>query len=297
MVRLYHRMANYEQVIACQTRALEVVVQELGPHHPHVADAKMNLAVAYHEQGKFEQAFELLQGAEQVMLEHYGTSHPSTSLTQDNMAWSLLELGRAAEALVYADKALEGRRSALGNHNMDTAFSRITRSQSLVALGRFQDAVDELVRAEPDADNSFNLGYLYHVWGQAALGLEQLPLARAQFERALQFRQETGSKADEAGRTLIGLSKACHALQQREDARRFVGQAVTTLTTGLGNEHADTRKAVTWQQELEADSCAADDQEEGLATVQSRGAESSASLARGADVAGRAQTSGCCHIL
>jgi tetratricopeptide (TPR) repeat protein len=107
-----------------------------------------------------------------------------------------------------------------------------------------------LVRAEPDADNSFNLGYLYHVWGQAALGLGQGLLAREQFEKALVFRQETGSKADEAGRTMVGLSKAYRALELWEEARQFAQQAVTTLTTGLGNEHADTRKAVAWQQEL-----------------------------------------------
>eukprot|EP00045_Choanoeca_perplexa_P021779 m.7291 g.7291 ORF g.7291 m.7291 type:complete len:647 (+) comp8788_c0_seq1:78-2018(+) len=248
--RLYHRLSDYNKLIACQTRGLEVVIQELGENHPQTAEAKMNLAVAYHEQGKFEQALELLLSAEGVMLQDFGASHPSTNLTQDNIAWSLFELGRAEEALRYADKALEGRRSALGNHHTDTAFSRITRSQALVALNRFQEAIEELSRAEPDANESFNQGFLYHVWGQAALGLDQPMLARTQFEKALHYRQEAGSKADEAGRTLIGLSRACNALEDGEAAARFASQAVETLSSGLGSDHSDTRKAVSWQEEL-----------------------------------------------
>eukprot|EP00730_Choanoeca_flexa_P015083 TRINITY_DN6836_c0_g1_i1.p1 TRINITY_DN6836_c0_g1~~TRINITY_DN6836_c0_g1_i1.p1 ORF type:complete len:697 (+),score=173.46 TRINITY_DN6836_c0_g1_i1:115-2205(+) len=252
LCRLNHRTGDYSKLVERAKEAIAIATEELGADHPKIAEIKMTLAVAYHEQGKFAQGYDLFIDVERALIEVHGEINPVVSITQDNMAWALFELERPAEALNYAEKGLEARRSALGNNHSDTTFSRITRSQCLVALGRHQDAIDELTKAEPYAENSFNLGYLHHVWGQAVLGLGKADDAREQLEKALHHRNEAGSKADEAGRTLIWLSKACQAQDDHSKAVDYAQQAVDMLVKGLGEEHPDTKKARAWQSELTA---------------------------------------------
>jgi len=55
---IYNLLLNYDKVIECYKKDLEIIKSELGENDPHVAQTLNNLGTAYHSKGKYDQALQ-----------------------------------------------------------------------------------------------------------------------------------------------------------------------------------------------------------------------------------------------
>ncbi len=85
-VTLYRAQGNYAEAAPLYRRSLTIYEKALGPEHPHVATALINLAGLYQAQGNYAEAEPLFQRSLAIMEKVLGPDHPHVALSLNNLA-------------------------------------------------------------------------------------------------------------------------------------------------------------------------------------------------------------------
>ena len=113
------------QVLASQTKALQVRREVFGERHPHTAAAYSDLSRTCVALGNHQQALEYARLALEIRREVLGERHPDTATSYTDLGARHWSLGNHKLALDCQGLALEIRREALGEGYSDTAASYI----------------------------------------------------------------------------------------------------------------------------------------------------------------------------
>ncbi len=176
--------ALYEQALAIREAAL-------GSHHPYVAIALNDLALAHHAAGDAHAAAPLQRRALAIQEETLGPEHPHVATSLHNLA----EVVRASGGSNEEAKALHARSLAIRERALGPEHPQV--AMSLVKLGRVYEALGSLAEA------------------------------RASHERALAtYRQALGQEHPEVGHPLVGLASVALAEGRPVDAAALARQAL-----------------------------------------------------------------------
>jgi tetratricopeptide (TPR) repeat protein len=97
---------QYQDAVTHQTRALQVYEEVLGPKHPVVAIALMNLGNSYGEIGQHQTALDCYYRALELLEAAVGPQHEYVGHIANNIGVELANIGDLAGALTYYQRAL-----------------------------------------------------------------------------------------------------------------------------------------------------------------------------------------------
>ncbi|MCY0994887.1 serine/threonine-protein kinase [Nannocystis sp. ILAH1] len=212
-------------------RVLELRSEQLGPEHPDLGLARLNIAAALHELARDEEALVHLRAALSSHTAGHGHGPVELGRLHFDLGEVLRALGRYEEALVHNSRALAILREALGEEHPEVAnFSEhraglylgMGRPEEAVALMRETLAMHRRTRGERDpfvARCQLNLGEVLRRTGRPQ---EALELGRAALSLFEALRPESGAilgyVRTSVGRTLIALGREREALPLLDSA-------------------------------------------------------------------------------
>ncbi|CAF0831281.1 unnamed protein product [Didymodactylos carnosus] len=103
------------------SKALEMDLNRLSPHHPDIATNYMNLGIVYGDKGLYDKALEYYEKALKINLETDGEEHADVAHVYHNMGGAYAEKKEYEMALQYYEKCLCIREKVLPKHHPDTA--------------------------------------------------------------------------------------------------------------------------------------------------------------------------------
>ena len=252
------------------TRALRILREQLGDHHPDVASAMTGLALAYDELGHPERSYPLYEQVVDIFSEALGPTHPSVATALNNYAGVLHAKGEYIEALQRFERAAAIWEAAYGPEHPDVALTLGNIGLVLEGLERWPEAIDHHRRAlalrerawgpmHPDVEISLrNLGDLHWYRGE-------FELAREYHRRAVDIIDNSlGADHPRTAAPLEGLAADLVSLGQPELALQHYRRALGVRASALGANHPVVANVLTEIGSLHLD---AGDAEQAQATL------------------------------
>jgi tetratricopeptide (TPR) repeat protein len=185
MAALLHRalgtaqgvLSHYDQEVAENQIALQILTDVLGPGHPEVGATLQNLGATCDEMGRPDEAIEYDRKALAVLERALGAEHPRIAITLSNLGDPLRRQKRFAEALPLYQRALAMNDKHFSPTYPDSAWPLRGLGYTYLGLGRPREAIAPLERAVAVARaGQLEPGILYN----AQMGLaDALWLARS----------------------------------------------------------------------------------------------------------------------
>ena len=116
---LYRQEGKYEAAESLSQKALNLLIEDLGEDHPHVAICLDNIASLRIQQGKYEAAESLSQQALKLLRQNVGDEHPDALVCIKGIAQLHFSQNRFEEAEQLFRKALEIERNLYGEQYSD----------------------------------------------------------------------------------------------------------------------------------------------------------------------------------
>jgi len=190
-----NRLGEYEAARAAHVRALAIRERAFDPDHPDIQESLNNIAVVLLEQDRLAEAEPYLVRNIASNEHRLGTEHPNLVGPLDNLGIVLREQGRFAEAEALHRRALAIAIRGFGDESTPAASARFGLGVALLGLERGDEALAQLVRAEPilcaPETSASRCGEVRFALGRGRLGAgdrsQALALVRAaiaEFERA-----------------------------------------------------------------------------------------------------------------
>ncbi|CAJ2500089.1 Uu.00g029420.m01.CDS01 [Anthostomella pinea] len=131
-------------------RALQGLMQKLGPDDPLTLSAMFNLSRTYLHVGDLDKSYELLVEVHRKRKHYFGYEHPDTLMTRNELGVNLCaQRTRLDEAEELVRGALESRKRVLGEEHAYTLWSVNDLSKIYCELRRFAEATDILEEIIP----------------------------------------------------------------------------------------------------------------------------------------------------
>lgn len=202
---------RYSEALPIAERVVAVRRRILGPDHPDVAQAMMNVAAQHLGIGQLDKAQALNRDALTVLERVYGPEHPQLITLLNNIAAGLHFLGDDKAALPFAERVVRIQEKAGGTESAEYA-DRLQLVQTLLAeIGNKPDAAALAER-------------ILKLREKLATGENDLPLASARLTYA-GARLELGHHAE---------------------ALALANRALPVLEAGLGRNHPEVALALGW---------------------------------------------------
>lgn len=234
VVRL--REGDYTTAADLLRRALAIRLDEVGPSHPGVVRAKLNLASVLNSSGEHEEALALLEDAVETTEALHGPESPNLVgglHTMGNVRAGLGELSSAREAFerAIAIARQSGRDEEIEHAHLLNDYSLVLMAQddfrgSRVALERALEIFAQVMGDEHEAPANlllFNLGELHRIQGELEAALEH-------YERVESLRTEIhGEDSPQTARARARRAQCLVGLGRHEDAARVARGALEVL--------------------------------------------------------------------
>src|SRR5437868_5610048 len=231
-------------------RALAILEEARGPHHPDRAETLHTLAALYAAEGHSAEAEPLYKRALAIREKVAGPDHPDVAYSLNNLAAFYQEQGQITEAEALMARALAILEKALGSDHADVANSLNNLAELYREEGRYTEAEPLYKRAlpisekalgadHPDVANSLNsLAALYSDEDRSA---EAEPLYR----RALAIRQRAlGPDHPAVANSLNNLADLYREQGRYADAEEFNKRALAIWEKALGSDHLDVANSL-----------------------------------------------------
>ncbi len=171
-----------------QKRTLDALSQTYGEHHPEVAGALNDFALALEPRDP-ERAIAYLERALRITEAHYGEQTPRTTRALLNLGSVLRDAGRLKEAAPHLERALSLARAVYPLQSPRTAWALTHLSQLRHLQGRLIEAKalgqEAIERLKPHAALRFLLGVAYYRSSKIERALGSLDLAERALSSAL----------------------------------------------------------------------------------------------------------------
>ncbi len=178
------KMAQYQQALKRNLKALALAQEKHGENHPSVATSYNNIGTVYWNLGELAQALEFYQKALKIDLQVLDENHPDVAISYGNIGGVYANLGELPQALEFLQKALKIQIQVLGENHPDVATSYGNIGMVYKNLGELAQALEFHQKAlkiklqvlgenHPDVATSYNnIGMVYKNLGELAQALE-----------------------------------------------------------------------------------------------------------------------------
>ncbi|MCR9161376.1 MAG: serine/threonine-protein kinase [Nannocystaceae bacterium] len=212
----------------------------LGPDHPSVGDAYLELGNTHLALAEYDRALEMLQHARAVHEAALGSRHPDLAIEDNNIGAVQFYLGQPDAAAQTWLRALSIRDESLGENHIDQFGTLENLAKVAVANGELDEGLSYVNRAlrvwdvAGRGDDHPDLVGALEVLGTIHLERGRLEDARDAFDRALEICDATydGVEVPTLG-PLAGAARAAWALGDAEAtvryAQRFLGSGGPAL--------------------------------------------------------------------
>ncbi len=141
--QVYYRLGHYNDAREAQETSIEILRQQLGPDHPHIARALNDLVAVAHAKGDHQQAESYSRDS--IAMRQRLDAEADLVKSRNNLAALLLLRGKLDEAEAIYRESLTSRREAFGDRHRNVAVSLSNLATVLLAGGDF-DAAEPLLR-------------------------------------------------------------------------------------------------------------------------------------------------------
>jgi tetratricopeptide (TPR) repeat protein len=249
---LLGNFGQYEEALAKQEAALEILQRILSADHPHIATSLNNIGLTLKELGRHEEALAKQEAALEIWQRVLSEEHPNIATSLNNIGSTLSKLGRYEEALAKQEAALEIRQRVLPADHPDIAISLNNTGTTLSELGRYEEALVkkeaalEMLQRVLPADHS-NITNILNSIGFTLSELGRHEEALVKQEAALEIQQrilpadhpDIALSLNNIGLTLGKLGRHERALVKQEAALEILQQVLPAdhpnIATSLSN--------------------------------------------------------------
>jgi eukaryotic-like serine/threonine-protein kinase len=258
--RLHRARGHPSRASATLEEALGILQAELGPAHPELARAKLNLAdVLWDYRIDLERAEDLYRTARRIQLAAFGPDYPGLTHATENLAYILSERGNPVDAELLLIESLELRERVFGPHHRSVAEGKGILAGEMLRQGRLDEA-ERLQResvavweavAGPD---HWTLAGALHRLGDILVGQDRLEEAEPYLYRALEIRRATRGEHHGGVALILASVGQLHARRgEAAEATALLRQALEMLLLERTPEHPDVRRVRTELVELTAE--------------------------------------------
>jgi len=231
-----HDKGELDKAVEYYTRALDILLERLGPRHPDVATSLGNIGNTLKAKGEHDKALEYFTRALDIYLERLGPRHPHVAISLGSIGCALDDKGERDKAVEYYTRELDIRLERLGPRHPDVATSLNNIGGVLDSKGEHDKALEYYSRAldirlerlgprHPDVASSLNsIGGALDSKGEHDKALEY-------YTRALDIRLETLGVHPHTSSSFLNLSFPLMRLQQRAAAADCVICALHMLAS------------------------------------------------------------------
>ena len=227
-----------EDARAENERALHAAEQRLGPDHPVVASALLNLAGVQSSLKQTEQALASTERAHAIRRGAQGEDHPALGQTFHRLALLSYDLDRFEDALKYSSRALPLLQQSLGPRTLRVAAAQLLRGAALGAQGRvdeawpdYREAIEVMVEVDAPSEDQVRT-YLWAVTGA---------VAAHEYAQAITWAEAGLAIADERDEHILLEWLLAEALAARGDAAPRVEQLRHRIAQAEANPDDEQR--------------------------------------------------------
>lgn len=202
-----------DEALHMHKQAFELRRQNLGNHHPQVAESLKNIGAVMYRQGRFSESAAHYEQALAIYEGTLGEDHPDTSTSHLNMGVTLVSLGKLEQAHEHYLRALEILNSTHGEDHSDVGLVNYNLGEYWWLQRRYQRAYERFSRAlnvfhkVHGSQHPFTAYALTGV-GQALVGLKRPNEAIEVLESARRIRTNNTDEPTQQALTLFYLQRA-----------------------------------------------------------------------------------------
>jgi tetratricopeptide (TPR) repeat protein/predicted Ser/Thr protein kinase len=225
---------RFAEAIDYQQRALAIKEAVLGPEHPEVASAHINLGHALAGKRDNVLAREHFERAVVIKQAVLGPEHPDVATAIHNIGVSLMIEGHYVDALDRFDRALLLREAALGPEHPHVAHTLGNIGFARNAAGETEGAARALRRALTILEVAYGTGHPQTIGVLNNLGLVYVSQgdderALGQFRKALAISEATDPDSPDAAGSLINIADVLLDRGAWTEAREHYARALTCM--------------------------------------------------------------------
>ena len=243
-------LGEQEQAEQILRRAIEILEEELGVHHPSVANAVSNLGRVLAARGRYPEAEAQYRRALDIVEQGLGSEHRNVGVVALNLGIAVKEQGRLDEAETLYRRALAVLENAMGPDHPHVGFAINNLGNLQRQRGRHADANKSFERSleikiaslGPDhpstAATRSNLGL-------TLLDLEDLDGAERELRRAKEtIEQALGPGHARTGGCVNDLGKLFQARGDLKAAEEHYRRGLAIREEALGESHPDVASSL-----------------------------------------------------
>jgi CHAT domain-containing protein/tetratricopeptide (TPR) repeat protein len=242
--RLY-RAGKYAEATEIAKRLLAIREKALGPEHPRVGAARIDLAHLYMAHGRHAEAESLLRRSLAIDEKALWPGHPNVGRALNSLAWLYNAQSRRADAEPLYHRSLAILERSLGPEHPNVGTALVGLADLYIAQGRHADAEPLLRRSlavaekalgpeHPNVGTALNsLAWLFYAQGRHAEAEPLLRRSLAIDEKAL------GPEHPNVGTALNNLADVYRAQGRHNKAEPLYLRSLDIREKALGPEHPD----------------------------------------------------------
>ncbi|MDQ3370071.1 MAG: tetratricopeptide repeat protein, partial [Myxococcota bacterium] len=224
-------LGKYDDALARFTRTLEIRRRVLGPRHPDVGKALLNIGNVHKDRHDYPEALEHYLAAEQLFRESLPATHPHLGAVQGNLGLVLMEQGKYPEALARQHAALANFEANRGPDHPQVATELSNIGLTLTYAKRPLEALPYFERAraifvKTVGAEHLNVAMADHNLGLAYRRAGELAKAEAKLLSAIALRRKVAPTHPELARSMQLLATMWSVPGRYDDAAALYEAAI-----------------------------------------------------------------------
>ncbi len=206
------RKADHTRSVELHRKAIELFVGQLGPSHPSLLSAHLNLGRALVYAGDLSEGEDELRNALSRAQKIWGKGHPNTARIWGMLGIALTSQKKYEQAEQALRRSLELREQALGTHAQEVGSALYSLARLLRRLERDAEAVPLLrrgieIRNLPSGRDENMLSWLYAL-GESEEALGNHAAARGALREGLEMAETDGADPIDFAKLRFALARA-----------------------------------------------------------------------------------------
>jgi len=139
---LYYKLGEYDKVLDCNTKALELNIKEFGKDNAFVAKNYNAIGLAWNSKKEYNKAIEFYNKSLEITLATLGENHLTTATIYNNIGVALESKGEYHKAIEFYTKDLQITLAIVGENHIHTAISYNNIAWAWVADGKYDEGIE-----------------------------------------------------------------------------------------------------------------------------------------------------------
>ena len=235
---------RFDEAVAEQRRALEILEETLAPGDPRLATVRANIGLSLYERGDHAEAEAELQAVIELHIAALGEGHPQVARALTNLGSVVFAQGKHDEAIAVFQRAVKLWLASMGPDHPDTAAARNNLGAVYCTLGRFEECEREFEASFETRERRLGADHVDTIGSRvnlAGIAKERGHVERAEsmYREAIEsYTRVVGAEHVLVANVRNNLGNALRLRERFEEAGReyAAAQKIYIAAFGLGHE-------------------------------------------------------------